>query len=98
MSKLKTIAVLVLSLSAFCYTGFLLGRMYELDRLTNIAAHGSQKINLNSFWRVYKLLQEEYVDPSKLDNVRMSYGAIAGMVSSIGDQHTMFLPQISTDR
>jgi carboxyl-terminal processing protease len=44
------------------------------------------------FWKVWEDLAQKYVDKTKLDSQKMVYGAIAGMVASLGDPYTMFLP------
>src|SRR5260221_567413 len=49
-------------------------------------------INFQQFWDVWKLLQENYVDPTKLQTDQMVYGAIKGMTASLGDPYTMYLP------
>ena len=43
------------------------------------------------YWDVYDRLETEYVDPKKLDDKKMYYGSIKGMVSAIGDPATVFL-------
>ncbi|MBI3888129.1 S41 family peptidase [Candidatus Microgenomates bacterium] len=48
--------------------------------------------DLALFWKVWDELETKYVDKSKLDSQKMVYGAISGMVASIGDPYTMFLP------
>lgn len=54
------------------------------------------KLDFSLFWDVWNSLNEKYVDPSKLDTQKMLYGAINGMVNSVGDPYTVFLePKIS---
>lgn len=43
------------------------------------------------FWRVWDTLEASYFDKEKLDQREMIYGAIKGMVSSLGDPYTVFL-------
>jgi carboxyl-terminal processing protease len=48
------------------------------------------------FWQVWNKLSEKYVNPSKIDNQKMLYGAIEGMVNSVGDPYTVFFePPVS---
>lgn len=49
------------------------------------------KVNLDRFWQVWNLLQEKYLQ-QPLDEQKMLNGAISGMVSSLGDPYTAFLP------
>jgi carboxyl-terminal processing protease len=48
--------------------------------------------DMSLFWDVWKRLNDQYYDKTKLDPNNMVYGAIEGMVSSLGDPFTMFLP------
>ena len=44
------------------------------------------------FWEALKLVQDRYVDPGKLDDQNLTWGAIRGMVDALGDSgHTVFL-------
>ncbi len=40
------------------------------------------------------LLEREYIDPESIDPVEMTYGAAAGLVSSLGDPNTMFVEPV----
>jgi len=44
------------------------------------------------FWRVWDTLNSSYYDKSKISPQKMVYGAISGMVASLGDPYTSFLP------
>ncbi len=48
-------------------------------------------VDFSRFWTVWSRLEEQYVDSSKLDAQKMLDGAIAGMVSGLGDPYTMYL-------
>jgi len=49
-----------------------------------------QEIDFSLFWEVYHKLQEKFVDKGKFDIQKMIYGAISGMVKSLGDPYTVF--------
>lgn len=51
-----------------------------------------ENIDFSLFWRVWDTLNASYFDKSKIDPGKMVYGAISGMVTSIGDPYTVFLP------
>ncbi|MBI2018569.1 S41 family peptidase [Candidatus Daviesbacteria bacterium] len=53
-----------------------------------------QNINLDFklFWDTWNLLSRSYIDKKALDPTKMFYGAISGMVASLGDPYTFFLP------
>jgi carboxyl-terminal processing protease len=48
-------------------------------------------LDFSLFWRVWDVLETSYFDKDKLDVREMVYGAIRGMVSSVGDPYTVFL-------
>ncbi|MEK7525864.1 MAG: S41 family peptidase, partial [Patescibacteria group bacterium] len=52
--------------------------------------HGNLDFSL--FWKVWDTLGASYFDKTKLVDSKMLYGAISGMVSSLGDPYTVFLP------
>ena len=49
-------------------------------------------VDFSQFWIVWQKLQEGYYDKSKLDPQKMLNGAIEGMVQSLGDPFTLYLP------
>ncbi|XOB41854.1 MAG: S41 family peptidase [Candidatus Nealsonbacteria bacterium] len=50
-----------------------------------------EEVDLSLFWETWKKLEEKFVSPEKLDVQKMIYGAISGMVKSLGDPYTTFL-------
>jgi carboxyl-terminal processing protease len=50
----------------------------------------SDYIDFSLFWDNWNSLHNKYVDQSKLDTKKLLYGAIQGMVNSIGDPYTVF--------
>ena len=55
---------------------------------------GVINIDFNPFWLVWQKLEENYYDKSKLDQQKMLNGAISGLVGSIGDPFTLYLPPV----
>lgn len=49
-------------------------------------------VDFNLFWEVWDRIEASYFDKSKIDQSKMVYGAISGMVSALGDPYTVFLP------
>ncbi len=65
-------------------------------KVINQEADKPNNLDFGLFWEVWNSVQEKYVDKNKLDAQKMLYGAIDGMVESIGDPYTVFLaPAIS---
>lgn len=74
-----------------------------LSFLTGFAAHDwfvgrslEQPTNTEEqfavFWEAWNIAQQHFVDPTALDTQKMTYGAIRGMLDSLGDiGHTRFM-------
>lgn len=58
---------------------------------------GISSVNFAPFWTVWEKLLEGYYDKSKLDQQKMLNGAISGMVSSLGDPFTLYLPPVQNN-
>ncbi len=57
-----------------------------------IAYHVPQPgtIDFSLFWDAYNKLEQKFIDPSKITNQNVIYGAIEGMTNSLGDPYTDF--------
>jgi len=53
-------------------------------------------VDFSLFWDVWRVLQQKY--PKELNSQEMVYGAITGMVKSLGDPYTIFLKPQETQR
>lgn len=53
---------------------------------------GTANVDFSLFWSVWDKIINNYYDKTKVDPQKMLYGAISGMVQSLGDPYTMFLP------
>lgn len=60
--------------------------------ITNKEAPKDIKVDFKLFWDTWDLLSKKYIDKKALDPQKLFYGSIAGMVSSLGDPYTVFLP------
>ena len=47
-------------------------------------------IDFSLFWDAYSTLKQNFIDPSKITNQKVVYGAIEGMANSLGDSYTSF--------
>lgn len=76
---------------------FYLGKvkgLYGLDKPVAV----STDINFSLFWQVWDILKENYVDKNKLNDKTMFYGALRGLVNSVGDPYTVFMdPKIAEE-
>lgn len=50
-----------------------------------------QDVDFSLFWEVFNTLPKTYFDKSAIDGQKMMYGAISGMVRSLGDPYSAFL-------
>ncbi|MCX6762330.1 MAG: S41 family peptidase [Candidatus Moranbacteria bacterium] len=48
-------------------------------------------VDFGIFWEAWNLLNDKYVDTTKLDRQKMIYGAISGMVKAVGDPFSSFM-------
>lgn len=56
----------------------------------------TQDINFNLFWDVWDAVKTNYVDKKEINEKKMFYGALSGMVGSLGDPYTTFMdPKIT---
>ena len=97
---------LVLSLAVFLFgIGYKIGQYRSAGvkiisngslNLFSGSSSSSQNANLKNmdfslFWDTWQQLEDKYVDRTKLDQKKMYYGAIKGMVASVDDPYTFFL-------
>lgn len=54
-------------------------------------------VDFSQFWNVWAKLQSNYYDKTKIDPQKMLNGAISGMVQSLGDPFTLYLPPAKND-
>ncbi len=64
---------------------------YPKVTIERINPDDKNELNFSLFWKVWDMLSAKYYDPKKLIPSEMVYGAISGMVSSIGDPYTVFV-------
>ena len=51
-----------------------------------------QNVDFGVFWQAWNILEAEYNETEKIDPEKMVDGAVAGMVASLGDPYTSYLP------
>lgn len=63
-----------------------------LGNLERIVPSAHRDVDFSLFWQVWDKLESDYYDKSKIDEGEMVFGAIKGMVASLKDPYTAFLP------
>lgn len=81
--------LIVLLLLVALLAAFLAGAVTGLAARPVLAAERPAQFEV--FWEVWDLVERYFVDRDKIDPQRMTYGAIQGMLATLGDQnHTAF--------
>ncbi len=57
----------------------------------------SSAIDFSQFWTVWQKIESDYYDKTKLDPKKMLNGAISGMIQSLDDPFTVYLPPVQND-
>ncbi|MBI2612110.1 S41 family peptidase [Candidatus Gottesmanbacteria bacterium] len=78
-------------------TGYKLGLSqspvpYLKPTFSNTDVPATKNVDFALFWDVWSRLEDSFIDKKALDPEKMFYGAISGMVSSLEDPYTAFLP------
>lgn len=87
--QIKNIFLFLALFSVVSLVSFKAGKTVGLE-----AAGSNQKteaLDLSLMWKVKEKLEEEFLEKDKLKDEEMTYGAISGMVSALGDPYTVFL-------
>lgn len=58
---------------------------------------GVSNLDMSEFWTVFEKVQAGYYDKKAIDPQKMLNGAISGMVSSLDDPYTVYLPPTQND-
>ena len=87
--------LIIVSASGGYYLG-VQGYKAEVSKALTVTINRSvppdKNVDFSLFWQVWDTLSAKYYDKSKLVPANMINGAIEGMVASLGDPYTMYLP------
>jgi carboxyl-terminal processing protease len=100
LQLVRKIILYCVGVSVIFVGGYTLGvRGFRLEtasfpkvEISRITPKSQQDVDFSLFWKTWDILDSSYYDSSKIDPVKMVYGAISGMVASLGDPYTAFLP------
>jgi carboxyl-terminal processing protease len=89
-----TLVVLIfLSGYVFGYKGYITEfDPYPLVTIDRNTPEEKSELDFGLFWKVWDTLDTRYFDKEKIIPAKMVYGSIQGMVASLGDPYTVFLP------
>ncbi|RLC35412.1 peptidase S41 [Candidatus Shapirobacteria bacterium] len=85
MKKIRNIAVYVFVLALFSVSAFRWGQRSVMDKR-------GDPLDLSLAWQVRSLLKKDYLNKDKIVDDKMKYGMVAGLVDSLDDPYTVFLP------
>src|SRR3989339_36726 len=73
--------------------------LYQGKTASGTLVHDPEKeVDLALLWGVWRLLQQHYIAPEKLQTTNMLFGATAGLVRALDDPYTSFMtPRENTD-
>ncbi len=87
---------LVVLVSVIFGAGFYFGKSQipatPPEDIINAELGQPEEFDFSLFWEAWQVLEEKFVNPEKIDYQKMIYGAISGMVSSLKDPYTVFMP------
>lgn len=93
--KILLSAVLLVAVFTSGYFLGVKGYNIEVNRALKVTINrrlpNDKNVDMSLFWQVWDLVSDKYYDKSKLIPSQMVYGAIRGMVASVGDPYTAFL-------
>jgi carboxyl-terminal processing protease len=95
MRRLIKIAIIAFTVLIFTFSAFgvgvVLGGSGLLFQPSMVKAAG-QPAEFDTFWQAWQIVHRYFVDREALDPTALTYGAIRGMITALGDEgHTAFL-------
>lgn len=98
--KFKKVGVIVLAVLIIC-GAFVFGAYFGYNKrpiiesvigITNKETLKPADVDFTPFWQAWAIVNQKFVSKDKIDNQKLVYGAIEGMVKSLGDPYSVFFP------
>ena len=95
--------IALLVLGGVFFSGYFWGKnnISEFERTSSVinrTVGASTTVDFEPFWKAWNVLNDKYVSSAttttKVDDQMRVYGAISGMVESLGDPYTVFFPPV----
>src|SRR3989344_5657086 len=87
-------AVTVVAIFIAFGAGFIYGSIEKLPRpiqgIINQEFGQPKEFDFGLFWKTWDELHKKYVEPTKLEDGKLLYGAVEGMIKGAGDPYTVF--------
>lgn len=84
--KKKTVLLLTITVIVAFSVGLLVGKLEVTCKVCP-----PEEVDFSLFWEAWNKLHQKFVNPKEMDTQQMIYGAISGMVKSLGDPYTVFM-------
>ncbi|MEK7643302.1 MAG: S41 family peptidase [Patescibacteria group bacterium] len=102
MQRYRTQSVVVAAL-VLIGASFSLGVFYgynsspEIERVENVISKTTpstlaKEVDFEPFWKAWRILEAKHIGEKEIDRQALVWGAIEGMVKSLGDPYTTFFP------
>jgi carboxyl-terminal processing protease len=92
MQKIRNIFLILALLSVTSLVSFRVGEIKTEQKIG--ASQNINQLDLSMMGVVQNRLKQVFLDKDKINNKDMAQGAIAGMVQSLGDPYTVYLPPV----
>ncbi len=97
MNKKLFVPIIIVAIIASFGAGFYVSNMSrpsveEIKTVSNAELGKAENVDFSLFWDAWKVIEDKFVNRSKLDAQKMVYGAINGMLHALGDPYTVFMP------
>jgi carboxyl-terminal processing protease len=98
LNKIKKIILVII----IFVLGFGIGQRFNfsdvknnlsLQRIGNRDSQVNTDVDFQEFWTVWDKISSRFVDREKIQPQKMMEGAIAGMIATLGDPYTVYLPK-----
>ncbi|MFH0840858.1 MAG: S41 family peptidase [bacterium] len=94
--RIASLIILIIAIIFLTVFSFWAGAEYDENKNSENKIYQEQQaeledVDFNLFWDTWKLLEDNYVDHEKLTDRTMFYGALRGIVDSLGDPYTVFM-------
>ncbi len=91
-----SVVILLIAFGSIGYIGYAWGtanpETVVIKGVTNIENESGITANFSTFWQAWKLIKQEYLKGEAVKEKELMYGAIDGIVRSLGDPNTNFFP------
>ncbi len=96
MKKYISIPIWIILLASIFGSGFFIGQISrpsieKVEGLSNKELGQPTLVDFSLFWDAWRVLEKKYVDRDGLDRQNMIYGAISGLLKSLGDPYSVFM-------